>query len=115
MNMGKIKKIPDYDNSEHIDTGILVFDDSKCTRCGICASLCPGRSIVIPPKKENGKRDLPYNEEIAPGITACMACGDCLAACPNKAITITRGFTVKKPYFYYRISQSTKFSYPTKY
>ncbi|MHA1148294.1 MAG: 4Fe-4S dicluster domain-containing protein [Promethearchaeota archaeon] len=113
--MGNVKKIPDYNNPEHIITGIIEFDEQKCTRCGVCASLCPGRAIIVPSKKENGKRDLPYTEEVVPGITACMACGDCLAACPNKAIIIKRGFTVKKPYFYYRISQSPKFSYPKKY
>lgn len=112
--MGK-GKIPEYNNAEYVITGIIVFDDKKCTRCGICASLCPGRSIIIPPKNENGNRDLPYAEEIAPGVTMCMSCGDCLAACPNKAITIKRGFRVKEPYFYHRITQTTQFSYPKKY
>jgi ferredoxin len=112
--MGK-GKLPDYDDAEKIITGLVEFDDEKCTRCGICASLCPGRAIMVPPKVEGEKRGLPYLNEIAPNISPCMSCGDCSAACPNKAITIKRGFRVKEPYRYCRLTQSTPFTFPKKY
>ena len=109
------KKIPTYTDPNHIITGLLEFNEEKCTRCGICASICPGGSIIVPPKNEHEKRELPVIIENPPGITDCIACGDCLAACPNKAITITRGFRVKKPYYYHRITQAINFTYPKKY
>ena len=109
------KKIPTYTDPDHITSGLLEFDDEKCTRCGICAKICPGGSIVVPPKTDTGERGFPALSETSQGITDCMACGDCLAACPNKAIKIVRGFRVNKPYFYYRITQDVKFTYPKKY
>ncbi len=109
------KKIPDYDNPEHVTTGILEFNDETCTRCGTCASICPGRAIIVPPKKEGEKRGLPSLVEIAPGVTLCMGCGDCSAACPNKAIKVIRGFAVKSPYFYARLTQTDNFTFPKKY
>lgn len=109
------KKMPNYLNPEHITSGIIEINDEKCTRCGICATACGGGSIILPPKKEGKKRELPYVEELVPGIVACVACGDCCAACPNGAIKIKRGFTVNKPYFYARLVQTTEFTYPKKY
>ncbi|MHA1334234.1 MAG: 4Fe-4S binding protein [Promethearchaeota archaeon] len=110
-----MKRIPNYFKVKHMTTGLLEFDDKKCTRCGICATVCGGGSIIIPPKDENGKQGLPYLESPFPGITMCVACGDCVAACPNKAIKIVRGFTVNKPYFYARLTQTNEFTYPKKY
>lgn len=108
-------KIPDYDNADHLITGRLEFDGVKCTRCGICSSLCPGRAITVPPKVEGEERGLPFLGMLFPEVTTCMACGDCAAACPNGAITIKRGFRVKIPYYYCRLTQSTKFTFPKKY
>ena len=109
------KKIPYYVNPNHLTSGLLEFDDEKCTRCGLCASACGGGSIVIPPKVEGEKRGLPYVEELAPGISGCVACGDCTAACPNGAIKIIRGFTINKPYYYARLTQTSNFAFPKKY
>jgi len=109
------KKIPNYLNPNHITSGIIEFADEKCTRCGICATACGGGSIVIPPKSEGEKRGLPYVEELVPGISGCVGCGDCYAACPNGAITVKRGFTVNKPYYYHRIVQTSKLTFPKKY
>ena len=108
-------KIPDYDNPNHMITGILSFNEKKCDCCGTCATICPARSIKVPPKVKGEDRGVPHVEEIAPGVTLCMACGDCSAACPNGAITIKRGFRVKYPYYYHKLTQSTKFTFPKKY
>ncbi|MFX0101520.1 MAG: 4Fe-4S dicluster domain-containing protein [Candidatus Hodarchaeota archaeon] len=112
--MGK-GKIPDYDSSKDMITGILEFDDEKCNRCGTCASICPGRSIIIPPKQQGEKRGIPYLDELVPGVSLCMGCGDCLAACPNGAITVKRGFTVKEGFHFRRLSQDAKLTFPKKY
>ena len=112
--MGK-GKLPDYENPDQITTGIVEFDDEKCTRCGTCAKACGGASIIIPPKVEGEKRALPQLVEAAPDVTLCVACGDCLAACPNGAITIKRGFRVKPPYLFQKYVQQPEFTYPKKY
>ncbi len=109
------KKIPTYIDPKQISSGLIKFDDEKCTRCGICASICPGGSILIPPKTDNAERGLPTLTETAPGVTDCVACGDCLASCPNKAISIIRGFRVHEPYFYQKVNQAKELTYPKKY
>jgi len=109
------KNLPNYFKKEHIQYGLLEFDEEKCIRCGICNTACGGGSIIIPPKKNGEKRELPYLYEPFPGVTLCVACGDCTAACPNDAIKIVQGFTVNEPYHYARIAQTSQFTYPKKY
>ncbi|TFF93197.1 MAG: 4Fe-4S dicluster domain-containing protein [Promethearchaeota archaeon] len=110
-----MKKVPNYFKKEHVSYGLLEFDDEKCIRCGICNTACGGGSIIIPPKKDGEERELPHLYTPYPEITMCVACGDCAAACPNEAIKIKRGFTVKEPYLYYRIVQTSELTYPKKY
>ena len=109
------KRIPNYFKTKHMVYGQLQFDDKKCTRCGICATACGGGGIIIPPKKEGEKRALPHVDEPFPGVSLCVACGDCTAACPNEAVKVIRGFTVKKPYYFARLTQTNNLTYPKKY
>lgn len=51
----------------------IQVDQAKCTRCGICAEVCPG----VIGMGENGPqviRDL------------CVSCGQCVAVCPHGAL-----------------------------
>lgn len=48
--------------------------DDRCTRCGLCARICPAGNI------SHGRDGLP---EIG---SACMTCGACRHACPASAI-----------------------------
>ena len=50
----------------------------KCTRCGICRTICPEGCIRHLEKKQY-ESDPEY----------CKGCGMCAAACPTKAITMT--------------------------
>jgi|SRR5271157_3307073 len=112
--MGK-GKVPDYDNPQHMTTGILEFDDEKCTRCGTCTYPCVSASLKLPPKIQGEKRGVPYVEELLPGVIPCVACGDCVAACPRGAISIQRGMRINPPFFGQRLTQSTKLTYPRLY
>jgi len=55
---------------------IVEIDESKCSGCRICLSVCPYKAIKI-----NAERKV---AEI--NIGACMGCGICASACPSKAI-----------------------------
>lgn len=105
-------KIPDYDRRKDMSTGKLAFDDEKCIRCGICTTLCPGRSVLMD-KTPEGEKGLPYLDEIAPDVGLCIACGCCLAACPTGAISIERGF--RPGHFYKRLTQPPEMVYPHRY
>ena len=56
--------------------GIVKVNNVKCTRCGLCAKLCPVQAIQLVdglPKPDSEK---------------CIACFGCAVICPEKAIEI---------------------------
>lgn len=56
--------------------GIVKVDYGKCTRCGLCAELCPVQAIQL-------VNDLPK-----PDNERCIACFGCAVICPEKAIVV---------------------------
>jgi len=113
LEFKEIFKIPDYDSAVDMTTGLIEFDDEKCTRCGICVQICPAGSIIMDKTVPGKKADLPYLDSVSPDVTLCIACGCCLAACPTDAISIKRQFN--PGHFYKRLSQTEKMIYPHKY
>ena len=63
--------------------GLLIVDESKCKRDGICVSECPASLIQLP-----GDRGVP--EIIEGGEDACVSCGHCVAVCPQEALSHQR-------------------------
>lgn len=62
----------------------------KCTGCGLCASLCPVKNIVI----QDGKAQSGHK---------CTMCYRCISRCPQKAVTlIGREVTEQCQYEKYR-------------
>ncbi len=55
-------------------SGTIQFDVSKCTRCGLCVSVCIGRVI--------------HPETASVDHTGCIRCGHCLAVCPEGALSL---------------------------
>lgn len=51
------------------------IDESKCIKCGLCASLCPTNNIII--EKHSHKF-----------LNKCTMCYRCFSNCPKAAITI---------------------------
>jgi nitroreductase/NAD-dependent dihydropyrimidine dehydrogenase PreA subunit len=61
--------------------GLITVDQSKCTKCGLCARACPAGIVVM----EDG---MPATvEKIEKG---CITCGHCVAACPTAALSHRR-------------------------
>jgi uncharacterized protein len=56
----------------------------KCTRCGLCAEICPTGAAVLP-QEANPKYDL----------KTCIGCSQCIALCPQLALKIIWGTDVK--------------------
>jgi uncharacterized Fe-S center protein len=56
----------------------------KCTRCGLCAEVCPTGAAVLPPEAEPT-----YDLKI------CIGCSQCIALCPQMALKIIWGRDVK--------------------
>ncbi len=55
-----------------------VVKSSLCVGCGVCANICPAKTIVIEKKKARIKRD------------ACIRCFCCQEFCPKSAIKVHR-------------------------
>ena len=59
----------------------LNVDTAKCTKCGICAEICPMRVIRI------GESGFP---EMCKGLTDnCIECGQCVLFCPSCANSLS--------------------------
>lgn len=57
----------------------VTIDKSRCTKCGICAQICPNR---IPEKLETGEIRVRSDRE-----HVCISCGHCMMYCKSEAIT----------------------------
>jgi coenzyme F420-reducing hydrogenase delta subunit/NAD-dependent dihydropyrimidine dehydrogenase PreA subunit len=65
------------ENLKNMETAFSVrIDDSQCSRCMICPSLCPFEAISTDGKKA----------EVKLNIEKCQVCGICFSACPASAI-----------------------------
>ncbi|GAA4219578.1 ferredoxin [Sagittula marina] len=58
--------------------GAVLVDDSACTLCLSCVSLCPSGALGDNPDRP----ELRFQED------ACLQCGICATACPENAITL---------------------------
>jgi len=54
-----------------------VFDNEKCTRCGMCQTICPEGCIHETEE-----------EFMEPDYIYCKGCGLCAEECPAEAITM---------------------------
>ena len=55
--------------------GFLHVDETRCTKCGACAAVCPVSLIGL---GQDGPEET--------GSRACLACGHCVASCPTEAL-----------------------------
>ena len=58
----------------------ITFDNQKCTKCGLCAKVCPGEYI----QQING--ELTINKD---SLFGCVQCGHCMMSCPHDAVFVT--------------------------
>jgi len=73
--------VPRFDDRRQIIPGIVHFDNDKCSRCGLCLTVCPSKALT---KVDDTLQML---EEKA---NECVYCGACQAICPNGAIEMDR-------------------------
>jgi nitroreductase/NAD-dependent dihydropyrimidine dehydrogenase PreA subunit len=60
--------------------GLLIIDETKCKKDGICVRECP--MVIIRLKEGNG-----FPEMVPGGEIICNQCGHCVAICPNNALS----------------------------
>jgi nitroreductase/NAD-dependent dihydropyrimidine dehydrogenase PreA subunit len=59
----------------------IIIDTDLCTRCAICAQVCP--MGIIDPADENRLPQVPGPKEFI-----CITCGHCEVSCPSRALTL---------------------------
>ena len=59
----------------------ILVDQDLCTRCGICAAVCP--VSIVDPADENS---LPKVQDTNAGM--CIRCGHCEVSCPSQALLL---------------------------
>jgi nitroreductase/NAD-dependent dihydropyrimidine dehydrogenase PreA subunit len=60
---------------------IILVDQDRCTRCGICSFVCP--MAIVEPADEN---TLPAVADVKAGM--CIQCGHCEVYCPSEALLL---------------------------
>ncbi len=78
----------DYDRGVKYlrDTGVhiqplsqdVLRDESRCTDCGACVTICPALAFTVEPDTRKVKFDQ----------NKCVLCGLCVKACPPRALSI---------------------------
>jgi MinD superfamily P-loop ATPase len=63
---------PDFTHNRLVAT----VDETECTPCGACQSVCPSEAITL------GESAVKVNAQ------ACSGCGACAEVCPNGAIKL---------------------------
>ena len=59
----------------------LIVNESKCTKCGLCAEVCPSKILCF------GESGFP---EMAKGCSeSCIECGQCVVFCPASANSLS--------------------------
>ncbi|MDD5668477.1 MAG: 4Fe-4S binding protein [Candidatus Omnitrophica bacterium] len=56
----------------------IVRNETKCTDCGVCVSMCPVQALIVDPSTRKVKFD---NEK-------CIACELCVKICPSHAMEL---------------------------
>ena len=59
--------------------GLLIVDENKCKKDGICARDCPTAIIKLKEKES-------FPEIVPGGEDFCLTCGHCIAVCPHGAL-----------------------------
>ena len=56
----------------------IVRDETKCTHCGVCVTICPSHALSVEPETRK------INFEPA----KCIACELCIPVCPPRAMEV---------------------------
>ena len=68
-------------HSVHRAAGTVTIDDSTCTHCGECTSICPTEVLRL---ADDGSLRVH-----ADSMFGCIACGHCMMVCPNESVRVT--------------------------
>ena len=56
----------------------VIRDESRCTHCGACITMCPTEAFSLEP----GTREVLFDHN------KCVVCGLCVKACPPRAMAL---------------------------
>ncbi len=65
----------------------VTFNEDVCKGCGLCASVCPKKIIIMAPERINIKG---YHPATVEEMDKCIGCANCGMICPDCVITVER-------------------------
>lgn len=97
LGLGSCVSVCKFD-AIHVENGIAVVDEEKCTACGMCVKACPKNVIKIMPKDKKVyikcNSNKPGKVVNAVCKSGCIACRLCEKECPFDAIQIENNLAV---------------------
>ncbi len=67
--------------------GRVSFDENRCKGCGLCASVCPVKILVMDTTRINNKG---YHPSSIAEPDKCIGCTSCALICPDMIITVEK-------------------------
>ena len=65
----------------------ITVNENKCKGCGLCATACPKKLIVLSKDRLNAKG---YHPAECIDFEKCIGCAMCATMCPDVAIVVER-------------------------
>ena len=65
----------------------ITVNENKCKGCGLCATACPKKIIVLSKDRLNAKG---YHPAECNDFEKCIGCAMCATMCPDVAIVVER-------------------------
>ncbi|HSK68633.1 MAG TPA: RnfABCDGE type electron transport complex subunit B [Candidatus Limnocylindria bacterium] len=100
VGYGDCVKVCRFD-AMHIENGIVVIDEDKCTACGMCVKECPRSVLKMLPKAARVtvrcQNQYPPRESREACDRACIACRRCEKACNYDAIHVINNCAIIDP------------------
>lgn len=91
--LSAVDKVPPIPLPEGAPYGAIAINDTACTLCLACVSLCPVGALGDNPDKPQ----VNFQE------AACLQCGICANACPEDAITLAPGLDLSNDALTFRV------------
>ncbi len=91
LGLGSCVQVCNF-NAMHIENGIVVVDETKCTGCGICLTHCPKNLLILRPVSAQTVVTC-SNTDRGPEArkackVACIGCMKCQKVCEQQAIFV---------------------------
>ncbi|MCS7103345.1 MAG: NADH-quinone oxidoreductase subunit I [Candidatus Korarchaeum sp.] len=70
--------------------GMIEYDWDSCTKCSLCAMVCPADAMKMYVSKEESEKEGKVVKRPGINYTRCIFCGFCVDICPTDSLRFTK-------------------------